>query len=453
MAVLNKIIYFFPHRLTRVHDLGRVLSYSASESFGIFESPNTFYISPEDKLLQDFLSNMTLSLSNGRMSEPLTEIPILLSHSTIRASIEAIARGIHTLSNLFHEGSFSSSAGCTKDLFDDYLMEREADLMLRWGKGLPPEPCTSRNKTFAPCCSYFGRKFADNLSTVLKIMRFSAPQPSNLASSQTRKILSDMKEALQMPFTTSPNHQEQWYNRQVLFPRCTGTDGLTRSCKGFAPMLTDKRLCYTISGSGGAMETLYKKTEFMGNIFDVFGTSGSRRSRGPKSQQQFLPLREIYLYTGQSFKPSLSQFYISYSSRSPDFMVSFNGKLNPFNVRTRSVSVKPGHKTIVKVVPSLTSASEDLRPLHIKGRKCRFSNEAENMEVLLQYTQAGCEFECLLRNARHFCGCVPWNYPHPPGNVSLICDYLGNTCFDMVRTLSCEICLYSRNSNCFCKAS
>ncbi len=34
---------------------------------------------------------------------------------------------------------------------------------------------------------------------------------------------------------------------------------------------------------------------------------------------------------------------------------------------------------------------------------------------------------------RRLCGCTPWNYPHPPGEVEAVCDLMGGTCFEKVR--------------------
>ncbi len=246
----------------------------------------------------------------------------------------------------------------------------------------------------------------------LKVMKLSMPQPSEVASLKNNNFVSKMRGKLQLPFKTF--EQGERYNWQVLFPVCFGPDGLKKHCGGFTPMPTDKGLCYTISG--GTMESLYKRTEFMDVMMDVFSSSETRTSNASKEseKQKLLAFREIYMYTGNSRKPALSNFQISSSSSViPNFLVSFNSGKNPFNVRTRSLTVKPGYKTIIKLVPRLTTSSGAIQPLTPTSRKCRFASESENMEVLRHYSQAGCEFECALRHSREICGCVPWNYPHP----------------------------------------
>ncbi len=42
-------------------------------------------------------------------------------------------------------------------------------------------------------------------------------------------------------------------------------------------------------------------------------------------------------------------------------------------------------------------------------------------------------FLLISNNARRLCGCTPWNYPHPPGEVEEVCDLMGGTCFEKVR--------------------
>ena len=57
-------------------------------------------------------------------------------------------------------------------------------------------------------------------------------------------------------------------------------------------------------------------------------------------------------------------------------------------------------------------SSEDLRSVPVKHRKCRFPEEDEQMEILSEYSEGGCRFECALKQARDKCGgCTPWNYP------------------------------------------
>ena len=76
----------------------------------------------------------------------------------------------------------------------------------------------------------------------------------------------------------------------------------------------------------------------------------------------------------------------------------------------------PREQVIIDIVPSQIVASPQLRQLPIKDRDCKFPDENEDMEILNEYSQNGCFFECQLKRAREACGgCTPWDYPHPPG--------------------------------------
>mgnify|MGYP001798786869 CR=1 FL=1 len=74
------------------------------------------------------------------------------------------------------------------------------------------------------------------------------------------------------------------------------------------------------------------------------------------------------------------------------------------------------------------------------------------------YTNINCQFECAVKQAARFCGCVPWDFPDPGtefGENHPVCDMMGNFCFDSSldnTTLSdcdclpdCEIVKYSHS--------
>ena len=63
-----------------------------------------------------------------------------------------------------------------------------------------------------------------------------------------------------------------------------------------------------------------------------------------------------------------------------------------------------------------TSSDPKLLDIDVEKRGCRFPQENSEMATLVNYTEAGCQFECLLELARQECGCTPWNFPHPQGD-------------------------------------
>ena len=81
--------------------------------------------------------------------------------------------------------------------------------------------------------------------------------------------------------------------------------------------------------------------------------------------------------------------------------------------------MKAGERTAVRVTGSLIRGEDTLSQLDIDKMNCKFSFEKEGVDVLANYSTAGCFFECLLKKSRETCNCTPWNYPHPAGcNIS-----------------------------------
>jgi hypothetical protein len=87
-------------------------------------------------------------------------------------------------------------------------------------------------------------------------------------------------------------------------------------------------------------------------------------------------------------------------------------------------------------------STTEVRSLLTKERNCKFSDETEDSALFSVYSHSGCLFECLWRQAREICGCIPWKYPQLR-DESHICDFVGNTCFkeiieDNTRLLNCS---------------
>ncbi len=68
-------------------------------------------------------------------------------------------------------------------------------------------------------------------------------------------------------------------------------------------------------------------------------------------------------------------------------------------------------KVTLKITPMQVYASPNLRDLSAEKRRCRFHDEAADLEAFVHYTQAACQFECALKIAAKDCRCVPYNYP------------------------------------------
>ena len=78
-------------------------------------------------------------------------------------------------------------------------------------------------------------------------------------------------------------------------------------------------------------------------------------------------------------------------------------------------TVIAGRRHKIRVQPKLTVGEENLVHVGLEERNCKFNFERDGLEIVANYSQAGCRFECMLRLARERCRCTPWDYPHPPG--------------------------------------
>ena len=113
-----------------------------------------------------------------------------------------------------------------------------------------------------------------------------------------------------------------------------------------------------------------------------------------------------------------------------DLTLNWNGDI--FDFRANSISIRKGHLTTVRVINLVkSSVSEGVEKMPIEERGCRLPHETEGMELFEYYTQAGCKFECKLKETAQKCRCIPWNYPNPIANVSTICDLFGAMCFEL----------------------
>ena len=93
-----------------------------------------------------------------------------------------------------------------------------------------------------------------------------------------------------------------------------------------------------------------------------------------------------------------------------------------------SFNIRSGHNNIVAIIPTIVTASEELRNLEPSARNCLFEDEGSNLKMHKNYTQSNCLFECFFYTAQNKIldvynttkGCIPWFFPSP--------DVLPNIC-------------------------
>ena len=94
-----------------------------------------------------------------------------------------------------------------------------------------------------------------------------------------------------------------------------------------------------------------------------------------------------------------------------EISVSLHNPVEPADIRTSSIDIPLGYKTIVYITPKATVVDEDGKDLMESQRNCRLNEETGSLDIFNVYTKVGCLFECNLKHAIERCECVPWNYP------------------------------------------
>ncbi len=84
--------------------------------------------------------------------------------------------------------------------------------------------------------------------------------------------------------------------------------------------------------------------------------------------------------------------------------------------------------THIHITP-VVMQSDDLRGISVEKRECLFSDEVAGLIFFKNYSQAACQFECLVRHAKSVCHCTPWDFPFQ-GNHTSICNLYGYYCFE-----------------------
>ena len=306
-------------------------------------------------------------------------------------------------------------------------MERYGYSWRGFVNGENDDPC----KKESPCCHYFGKLLAQDFGATMTAMRFAYPQGEVLKDTEhLAKLFKDWcmfrgKYDILQDTETDNKHMLR------LIPSCRDADNKepSQNCNMFKPMLTANGICHSYNSISAA--SLYQDSEYS-NIFDyVYNVQANTTTKKALGDGSRFGLT-MYLDGNTRARPIVDfsgNEEFSRRNRKSTFTIGIGNKFTPFNTKKNIISVEPGRHTVIKVIPSQMSASDGLRNLPIRKRKCRFLDENEDLEFLNYYTQAGCQFEHMLNYSRTSCGCTPWNYPQL-GSIEEVCDMFGVECFE-----------------------
>lgn len=194
-------------------------------------------------------------------------------------------------------------------------------------------------------------------------------------------------------------------------------------CDLFQPVITDQGICYSFNGISSL--NFLRNSSFKQSFSEVYqseltsaNASSIIKSTGAGSQYAL----NVYV--------SNSKFWRK-SAKTKLYKVGISSAYDYFDFKSTSNSVKPGYINVFEVTPIEVVATDSLKDIPMKQRKCKLHHESDESELFQMYSQSSCEFECRVKMAFDQCLCIPWDVPrldldtHTP-----VCDLNGNYCFN-----------------------
>ena len=222
---------------------------------------------------------------------------------------------------------------------------------------------------------------------------------------------------------------------------------IDRTCSEFLPSFSNHGFCTTRNGD--ALSNLFRQNHHL----EIFN-----KTFHPKNLQQevenitkdrslhhftFVIDRSVYKDMKRGVKwnqPTTGELKLSIHS--PQDVADIRGWINEI------ITAPTGFITTIKIRPSTIVSEDSVRNIDVEKRKCRFSDENEELTSFKWYSRINCLLDCNSDYAENICGCRPWDYPQATEHKDTaeekkrICDFFGNTCFNMIlennKADSCE---------------
>ena len=238
----------------------------------------------------------------------------------------------------------------------------------------------------------------------MTILKHVNPQLRSWESMESLSSKYPMSDCLK-PFATRGEHQAdpEYINLHSALGKCGYGANMSHDadCPGWKPMFTNRGICYSYNGK--STSELFEKNTYQDifeRAYDVKETNWTIHN--------VAGLGDHFTY----------KFYLNNLAKKNQripFRLGILNADNPFDIENNNILLEPGEKMSVLVNARIQVANADLRDLDIETRKCKFLDETQGLTIMKQYTKDGCVFECMIKMAKEECGCIPWNFPHPPG--------------------------------------
>ena len=237
---------------------------------------------------------------------------------------------------------------------------------------------------------------------------------------------------------------------QSIVPICMQDSfNLPTDCADFSPSFTNEGLGFTRNGAD--LEKMYQTSNYIQDFKTtmLFNRSNPNLKyvKGSGINNQY-----VFLINTNRYKDLKRGIKWNQTEKS-QVKLAIHSPLNVADVKNLGVKIYPGYLTTIRVDMVELVSNDNIRGLDIKKRQCRFNDESKNLEILSNYSNTNCLFECSMNFAETICGCRPWDYPRlRPLNSkpSRICDFFGSSCFNKMMKIDTteEDCRISCDSDC-----
>ncbi len=414
----------------------RVADLDRDQSAGICGS-----LTQLDKLIHGYLANLTGSLGISRNSSSssrlsMLDIPAILTrgHNYLKDGNgpSGIRGYAYSLCQFEPQASFPNVDKSCDYMWIDFYRD-----------GIVKNPCENKDYIHF-CCHHILDKVGHDLTSLMKVMR--------LANRRGQSLI-DVQDLLQT-YLDSDDHWKRYqfnkvgkgfyrynmaYDPTAYIRACSFAKELDilvqkddmnvtkemQSCFMFEPVLTDQGICYAFNAK--SMDGILQPSAFNKAFLEAYKTEISPRD---KSQRLGLGTGDaLSLFFAVDNNAMLRRFGDNKDGFS--FNIAFGSSEETLQFSTKAKQVKPGYFLAFEVEPVEMVADPDLKDIAADKRGCNFPEDTDGFVTLFtEYSQPGCQFECMLKFAWDFCKCTPWDMPGFPGqNQTILCDTYSTWCF------------------------
>lgn len=133
--------------------------------------------------------------------------------------------------------------------------------------------------------------------------------------------------------------------------------------------------------------------------------------------------------------PLDGEIYAQIINLSTGYDVYFHSAGDIPNISKQKYTFPETDYTTVELIALETFTTPRAKELKVNQRKCRFSNEAEDMMTVPIYSYGLCLTECRMKLALRACKCVPHFYRRKVkgGRILPVCDFMGLSCLARIK--------------------